>query len=140
MLASIKITAKQSEGTLVKHIIYIKEFTMNNAKLFKLYEITTDIEGVVSKETVDVNIEDTVITAIEAFKKVFPAKAEYITDAQLVSGEGGDDLTIFLLGDESSNVKKAFKIAFNLLSREQRYAFQRTPDIIAIIKQTQSDI
>lgn len=111
---------------------------MSKAKLYKLYEITTDIEGVTSKETIDVNIEDTVITAIKAFKNLFPAKADFITDAQLVSGDGGDDLTLFLLGNESSNVKKAFKIAFNLLSSEQRYAFQRTPDIITIFRQTQS--
>jgi hypothetical protein len=111
---------------------------MDKKTLFKLLEITTNIEGNISKKVIDVNIENTIIQAIDTFKFLFPAKAAYITDAQLVSGEGIDDLTIVLLGDEPDNVKKAFKIAFNLLSRNQRYTFSRTPDIIDTILTVQN--
>lgn len=111
---------------------------MEKKPLFQLFEITTNIEGEISTEVIDVNIENTIIQAIESFKSLFPAKAAYITDVQLVSGEGVDDLTVVLLGDEPENIKKAFKIAFNLLSRNQRYAFSRTPDIIDTILHVQN--
>lgn len=111
---------------------------MDKKPLFQLFEITTNIEGNISKEVIDVNIENTIIQAIDTFKSLFPQKAAYITDAQLVSGEGVDDLTIVLLGDRPDNIKKAFKIAFNLLSRNQRYAFSRTPDIIDTIQNVQN--
>lgn len=111
------------------------EIMNNNAnKYFKLFEITTNVEGQVTKEIVDVNIEATVIDAIKLFTAHFPNKANYITDAQLVSGEGQDDLTIFMIGEEPVNLKKAFKVAFNLLSREQRYVFSRTPGVVDLLK------
>jgi hypothetical protein len=106
---------------------------------FHLFEITTDIEGDIKKEIIDVNAEDTIIQAIEVFKKSFPTQAKYITDVQLVTGAGRDDLTILLLGNKLENINKAFKVAYNLLSPNQRYAFNRTPDIISMIKCEQNN-
>lgn len=107
---------------------------MQNAPAYQVFEITTNIEGNISKELIDVNAEDTIMMAIGNFSKLFPIKAKYITDVQLVTGAGRDDLTLLLLGDKSENIKKAFKIAYNLLSREQRYSFNRTPDVLSMIK------
>lgn len=111
---------------------------MEKDATFHLFEVTTDIEGDIKKEIIDVNTEDTIIQAIAIFKQSYPNQAQYITDVQLVTGAGRDDLTILLLGEKSENIRKAFKIAYNLLSRNQRYAFNRTPDVVNMIKHEQS--
>jgi hypothetical protein len=107
---------------------------MNKNAFHQLFEITTNIEGIINEEIIDVNQEDTIITAIESFKELFPDRAAYIIDAQLVSGRGSDDLTVLLIGDKPENLKKAFKVAFNILTRNQRYIFNRTPDVLGMIK------
>jgi hypothetical protein len=106
---------------------------MLNDVAYQAFEVTTNIEGEIQQMVVDVNAEDTVIDALNTFNQLHPNKSQFITDIQLISGAGRDDFTLLLLGNRPENAVKAFKIAFNLLSRNQRYAFNRTPDVINMI-------
>lgn len=112
-------------------------FIMNNIS-FQAFEVTTNIEGSISKDLIDVNADESIIHAIDVFKRLYPTKSQHITDVQLVTGAGRDDLTLLLIGDKKENIAKAFKIAYNLLSREQRYSFNRTPDVLSMIKHSSS--